>query len=54
MTVHYLIICNGEQVSDAKASYETPVEAEDVAHSMKCGVFDTAEMIFEFVSLEED
>ena len=54
MTVHYLIICDGGQVSEANAYYETMLEAEDTAHSMKCGVFDSDEVLFEFVKLEQD
>lgn len=54
MTVHYLIICDGGQVSEAKAYYETAAEADDVIHSMERGVFDMDEVTFEFIKLEQD
>ncbi len=41
-------------VSEASAHYETCYEAEDIANSMTCGVFDTDEIEFKFIGLEQD
>ena len=52
VTVHYLIIADGT-VSEANAEYKTLADAEDIAHSMRCGVFDNEGVEFEFIGIEQ-
>ena len=53
VTVTYLVI-TGSNVFTAKADYETMLEATDIAHSMKCGVFDNEEAEFQLVDIKQD
>ena len=53
VTITYLVI-TGTNVFNAKADYETMAEAEDIAHSMKCGVFDNEDAEFQLVEIKQD
>jgi hypothetical protein len=53
VTITYLVI-TGTNVFTAKADYETMLEAEDIAHSMKCGVFDNEDAEYQLVNIKQD
>jgi hypothetical protein len=53
VTITYLVI-TGTNVFTAKADYETMVEAQDIAHSIKCGAFDNEDAEFQLVDIKQD
>jgi hypothetical protein len=41
-------------VFTAKADYETMGEADDIAHSMECGVFNNDDAEYQLVDIKQD